>query len=118
VSDYLAILKNEFEAGDDSFLIKIRIELNWDKAAFRRLTDAMLDYCRNQSHGETLERWLAHGFWYIPDFTRSWTTHPSFPRIHEAEYYEKAYQRLDALDYWFFVGESPFIDDTGFAPLQ
>jgi hypothetical protein len=64
-----------------------------------------------------LDRWMAEGFWYVPSFVRDWTTHPNFPRIHNAEYYQKAYQRLDDLAYWFFFGESPYLNESGFEPM-
>ena len=60
---------------------------------------------------------MANGFWYVPSFVREWTTHPNFPRVHSTEYYQKAYERLDDLAYWFFYGESPYLNGTGFEPM-
>ncbi|HET6384326.1 MAG TPA: hypothetical protein VFJ58_13110 [Armatimonadota bacterium] len=115
--DYLRVLRNEFEAAEGSFLIRIRTDLNWERESFTRLITSMQRCCEEYSDSETLDRWMAEGFWYVPSFVRDWTTHPNFPRIHEPEYYQRAYQRLDDLSYWFFLGESPRLKGTGFEPL-
>src|SRR2546425_3706735 len=41
MEDFMTILKNEFDAGEGSFLIKLRPNLEWDKDAFNRLVNAM-----------------------------------------------------------------------------
>jgi hypothetical protein len=110
-------LKNEFEAGTASFLIRLRSDLEWDKEAFSRLISAMQKCCELQDESETVERWLAQGFWYIPAFVRNWTTHPDFPRPHPKSYYEQAYERPDDLAFWFFFGGSPYLPGKGFEPL-
>lgn len=48
--DYLAILAHEFRGGDESFSLKLRIELIWDKAAFDRLTWAMRKCCEDYQY--------------------------------------------------------------------
>lgn len=115
--DYLTTLRQEFNAEDGSFLIKLRPGLDWDKEAFSRLITAMEQCCRRYAQNDRVERWLAAGFWYIPGFVRAWTNHPNFPHVYPQEYYDKAYARLDDLAYWFFVGESPYIGDAAFEPL-
>ena len=117
MDNYVEVLRNEFEAGDGSFLIKLRPDLDWDKEAFSRLVVAMQLYCEKHAGSETLERWVAFGFWYIPRFVRDWTTHPNFPHQYPDNYYEQAYQRLDDLAYWYFMGESPYLDGAGFGPI-
>jgi len=117
MTDNLTILRNEFGADDGSFLIRLRVHLTWDRDAFTRVITAMQTYCEQSDHPDTLERWIAEGFWFIPRFVRDWTTHENFPREHAAEYYERAFERLDDLAYWYFMGESPYEDNTGFAPL-
>jgi hypothetical protein len=118
MDDYLVVLKHEFEAGDQSFLLKIRVWLDWDRTAFTQLITAMHTYCLKHAGAKLVERWLAEGFWYIPIFTRDWTSHPNFPRIHGEAYYTEAYQQLDALAFWFFVGTSPYEDNYVFEPLK
>lgn len=101
----LQVLRNEFEAGDGSFLITIRANMIWNVDAFDRLSKAMEQYCQETSGTSAqLERWLAQGFWYVPDFVRDWTSHPNFPRALPATYYESAYRQLDELAFWFFFG--------------
>ena len=117
MDNYLGILRNEFEAGSESFLSKLRPDLDWNKAAFTRLSTAMKVCCETQPGAETVERWIARGFWYILRFVREWTTHPNFPKIYPIEYYDRAYQRLDDLAFWFFFGQSPYIDNDRFDPM-
>ena len=108
MEDFMAVLKNEFEAGEGSFLIKLRPRLEWDKAAFNRLVSAMKHCAECGSGDPKLERWVAEGFWYMSHFVREWALHPSFPKVHSVEYYDKAFTRLDDLAYWFFTGRSPY----------
>jgi hypothetical protein len=131
--DYVSILAHEFSAGEGSFLLQLRVYLTWDKAAFTRLTQAMLSCCqaydareRRAAHvgsgADTtpLPRWLAEGFWYVGPFVRDWTTHPAWQErlAPEQGYYDAAYERLDMLAYWFFTGDSPYTDPArGFTPL-
>lgn len=114
---YLEILEHELNAGDGSFLIKLRCDLEWDRAAFTRLTDAMKQCCEELAGAEVIDRWLAGGFWYLSFFVKDWTTHPNFPKKEPDDYYAKAYERLDSLAYWFFMGESPYEGAQGFEPL-
>lgn len=45
-SDYRSILWSEFFAEEGSFLLQLRVDLYWDKAAFDRLTEAMRACCK------------------------------------------------------------------------
>lgn len=105
---YLEILKREFAAEDGSFLIQLRPNLVWDKEAFSRLVIAMEACCKAWEGQDSLERWMVEGFWFVSQFVKDWTAHPSFPRPHPQEYYESALKRLDDLAYWFFTGCSPY----------
>lgn len=118
MEDFMAILKNEFEAGESSFLIKLRPQLEWDKAAFNRLTSAMKLCAQSNSSDPKLERRVAEGFWSMSWFVRSWATHTNFPKVHSAEYYESAFARLDDLAYLYFKGYSPYQNETGFEELE
>jgi hypothetical protein len=117
MDDYLLVLRNEFEAGEGSFLIQLRPHLVWDQTSFTRLILAMQRCCEEFSGAENLDRWMAQGFWYVPSAVRDWTMHENFPRLHPPDYYDKAYRRLDDLAYWFFLGESPYVNGTGFEPM-
>src|SRR5215469_13257297 len=45
--EYITILRHEFSAGEGSFLLKLRVNHRWDKFAFDRLTEAMLQCCKH-----------------------------------------------------------------------
>ena len=112
MNNYIDILRNEFVEMDDSFLIKIRVHLEWDKKHFAQLVSAMKACCENQEGAENIEKWLAGGFWYVSRFVRDWTTHENFPRPYPNEYYEEAYEYLDDLADWLFMGECPYLGGT------
>jgi len=42
------VLQEEFEGADSSFLLRLRIDLRWDFAAFDRLTSAMLEVVKTR----------------------------------------------------------------------
>lgn len=113
MDDVTTILRYEFEAGPESFLLQLRCDLHWDRQAFNRLTAAMYALVRERDAEEPIQRWIAEGFWYLDTSVRDWSQHESFPREHESAYYEKAYELLHNLAYWLFVGESPCEEDKG-----
>src|SRR5262249_46560358 len=47
---YLTTLAREFRAGQGSFLLQLRIDMYWDKDAFRRLTEAMRACCKDYQY--------------------------------------------------------------------
>src|SRR5947209_3744657 len=49
---YLKTLAHEFRAGEDSFLLQLRIDLYWDKEAFDRLTEAMRQCCKHYQYSQ------------------------------------------------------------------
>lgn len=131
--DYVTVLRQEFLADEGSFLLQLRTDMIWDPAAFTRLTAAMLACCRaydlddpnatllGSAYDRThVPRWLAEGFWLASSFVRDHTSHPAWrERIaREPDYYERAYQRLDDLAFWFFTGGCPYLEpNTAFPPL-
>jgi hypothetical protein len=136
-------LQHEFSADEGSFLLQLRTGMIWDKAAFTRLTTAMLECCkaydRTYRPSETLPvsetqveqrlrdyyqqsvpRWLAEGFWFAYEFTKGHTSHPAWAEkiAREPGYYDKAYDRLFNLADWFFTGHCGSLDpDKAFAPM-
>jgi hypothetical protein len=110
MDDWQAILRSEFDAEEGSFLLKMRCELAWDVDVFERVSSAMASCCRAKEGDGLIERWISEGFWYYSWAVKDWTTHPNFPRYHVAEYYQAAYEYLNDLAFWFFVGESPWTD--------
>jgi hypothetical protein len=114
---YRDILRREFAAEDGSFLLQLRVDLVWDRAAFGRLTEAMRLCCEQHTNAVAVERWLTDGYWYLYTFVPGHTLHPSFPRPFAPAYYERAYQRLWDLAEWFFSGSRPYAHEAGFEPL-
>src|SRR5262245_54155982 len=117
MENYEPILRREFEAEPGSFLLQLRCDLTWDKAAFSRLVVAMEQCAVAHQDRDVNERWIAQGFWYVEWFTRQWSSHQSFPRPHGEEYYQAAYDRLSDLSYWLFWGESPYIGNGPLVPI-
>jgi hypothetical protein len=108
MTEYEPILRQEFAAEEGSFLLQLRCDLVWDQAAFLRLVGAMEQCARDHEGRQTIERWIAEGFWFCGQYIKNWSTHPSFPKPHGDTYYEEAYERLWDLSHWLFVGRSPF----------
>jgi hypothetical protein len=107
-------VEKEFNGEDDSFLIKLRIALFWDKKKFFILLTAMKVICEDQEKNDKLNRKLAEGFWYLSNFIESWTSHKNFPKNYPSKYYELAYELIFLLSDWFFTGKSPFLDEKSF----
>lgn len=112
MQDILATLRYEFDAEENSFLLKMRCNLEWDARAFEILIDAMQAYLESDRDKEHIDRWIAQGFWFANHYVKYWTSHPAFPKQLPESYYECAYQRLYDLAYWFFAGESPYESGT------
>ena len=104
--DWLEILQREFQADEGSFLSIAQVERRWDKVAFRELIEAMRDCCVRCAEDQRLDRWMAHGFFYVPAFIRAWTQQPEFERPSD-EYWQRAVDLLEVLSHWFFWGEPP-----------
>ncbi len=108
-ADPVRILRHEFEAGEGSFLIRLRCDLVWDRAAFTRLERAMRAVCERHQDADLLERRLAEGFYELSTWVRDWSTHPNFPRPAPESYHSACLERLEDLADWFFRGESPYL---------
>lgn len=105
------LLKGEFEGEDGSFIFLLRNKLKWDWDAFYRLTDAMYHVADETCQSASVHKELAHGFWFVDTWVRDWTEHPDFPRP-EKRAYAQALELIHDLCYLFFLGESPYEDDT------
>ena len=105
------ILKAEFEGADGSFLTLARCELRWDAVAFKRMTGAMFDVACKIRGAESIDHWVAHGFWFCDTWVRDWTSHPDFPKPEKA-YYDSSLRLLHDLAYFLFLGQSPYQDNT------
>jgi hypothetical protein len=117
VDEVLTALREEFEGADGSFLLLIRTELEWDRAAFTRLEGAMRAACVAFEQHDELPRWLAEGFYYVSHFVADWTSHPSFPRPEPTAYYTDCLERLSDLADWFFRGVHNYLEPHVWAEL-
>ncbi|MEU2663833.1 hypothetical protein [Micromonospora sp. NPDC007220] len=104
MDDALRVLRREFESVEGSFLLRLRCELVWDRAAFSRLEQAMRVGCEQYESHDDLPRWVAEGFYEVSHFVAEWTAHPNFPRPQPAQYYQDCLERLRDLTDWFFRG--------------
>lgn len=116
------VLKHELGHEDEgngggSFLLRLRCDLEWDRAAFTRLIDAMQSCAKAHEGCDTLPRWIAEGFWFVSYFVKEWSSHPDFAKSFNNAYYEAAYERLGDLAYWLFHGESPYLATHVWLPL-
>lgn len=102
-------LRREFRAEDNRFLAIAQVERRWDKVAFREMVEAMRDACVRCADEDRLDRWMAHGFFYVPAFVRAWTRQPEFSRP-QGDYWDRAIHLLEVLSHWFFWGEPPTQD--------
>lgn len=106
--DTLTVLRREFAAEEGTFLLTLRRDMQWDQAAFTRLEKAMRQACVTYAHEQTLERWMADGFYFVATWVPRITSTSRFQRPASTEYYRAAIERIQALGYWFFTGQSLF----------
>ncbi|SBT45424.1 hypothetical protein [Micromonospora auratinigra] len=110
MDDFLPVLRAEFDAEEGSFLLTVRCDLRWDRAAFSRLERAMRAACQAYADRDRLDRWLAEGFFSVATWVRDHTSHPDFPRPLPESYYEACLERLWELADWFFRGEHVYLE--------
>lgn len=103
-------LQHAFAADEGSFLLCLRTENTWDNEAFVELVQDMRSVCELHTGAEMIERWLADGFWYLPSFVQSWTSHPDFPRKQMPMDLRLACGLLEDLAHWFFTDDCPWED--------
>ncbi|WP_204004698.1 hypothetical protein [Micromonospora lutea] len=104
VEEALAVLRGEFGCDDGSFLMQLRIDLEWDRAAFARLEAALRVVCERYDRREASDEWLTESCRSIPNWVAGHTAHPSFPRPQPESYYRDSLDRLRALAAWFLHG--------------
>jgi hypothetical protein len=107
--DDLELVQREFGLEEGSFLLTLRSDLHWDRAAFSRLEQALRRVSAQLEPQRQLDRWLVKGFWLLTEFVPGHTSHPDFPRPEPPEYYEAALERIRDLHYWFAMGESIYL---------
>jgi hypothetical protein len=118
VHEHLDVLRREFEADQDTFLLGLRGDrLEWDRAAFSRFEKAMRWACEHFQDGQQLDRWMAEGFYYTSWFVRDWTSHSHFPRPEPEQYYNDCIQRIGDLADWFFHGVHSYAEPHHWSDL-
>lgn len=117
MTDYMTVLRQEFEGAPGAFLTRLRADLVWDKDAFLRMATAMRTCCETDTAQVRVERWVARGYWFVTWYAGTWTEHPNFPRVYAPEYYQTAFELLHMLAYYFFFAESPFSEPAGLDEL-
>lgn len=98
------VLRREFDAEEGSFLLRLRGDLEWDRAAFTRLEQVMRAACERSQSDEKLDRWVAEGFYEVANWVPSWTSHPNFPKPAPDAYFEDCIERIGDLANWYFRG--------------
>jgi hypothetical protein len=108
---WLEVLRKEHEATNESFVMTLRGEGRWDRAAYDRLFDAMLQCCKAHDDQTVIERWIAE-VWYL-----SWWVKTQADRLWPgSRYHENAATNLDHLAWWLFAKQSR--RDTEFEPVE
>jgi hypothetical protein len=107
--DLFWVVLSEFNAFEGSFLLQLRIDLHWDREAFTRLAQTMIQCCRIFETEHIVPKWIAEGFWDIPSFVRGHTAHSYWDKLKATDpaYFEASYELLDDLACWFFTGQYP-----------
>jgi hypothetical protein len=113
----LDVLRQEFHAEEGSFLLTLRTEYHWDRAAFTRLEQAMRLVAAGYASRDQLARWLADGYYYVSTYVPAMTQHPDFQRPTPDSYYEACIKRLHQLATWFFSGQPFFRQPHTWEPL-
>ncbi len=117
MTEHLAILRREFDAEEGTFLLRLRVELEWDRPAFSRLIRVMEQCAVEHEGSDRIERWIACGFWFLEQTAADWVGHPDRGRTGDEEYYRQACMRLRDLASWLFFGASPFEGQGPLPPL-
>lgn len=108
-----AILFNELDAGDGSFIAEARLHLRWNGDKFRRLCLGMYEVAKEYQGCNELPRDLCQLFWYCGTFLPRWFEQREFRVAQPHVNYDQAVKLLRSLgDAWF--GEGCLISDDEF----
>ena len=104
-------LQGEYEEAKGAFILQLRSKCEWDWNAFRRLTSAMYDVAEEVKGQQSIERWIAEGFWYCGWFITETAGHSNFSRFPD-DAYKDAVLLVHHLASLLFTGRNPYQDDT------
>lgn len=116
MDDLKSKLLYELQGEKNSFLISIRVHLEWDHSKLMDVLNLMYKYILNSEVNELLERDVANGFWFFSNFVKDWSSHEGFRHANQysEEYFNQAYEVIYFLSDWYFSGECPFIHKEDF----
>ncbi|MFC9613025.1 hypothetical protein [Streptomyces sp. NPDC056938] len=117
MDEITGVLRREFGAAEGSFLLRLRGELEWDRAAFTCLERAMRAVCERSQSDEKLDRWVAEGFYEVATWVPLWTSRPNFPRPTPDAYFEDCIERIGDLANWFFRGRHDYCEGHAWTDL-
>ena len=112
MDEWKHILKDEFAGKEGSFLMTLRGEGKWSKTLFLRLFNAMVECCKANEGDDSIERWIADGFWYLSWYVKQEAEEFGF----NTKYYTNAITNLDHLAFWLFQNQGR--SDGEFEPLN
>ncbi|MDP4177122.1 MAG: hypothetical protein Q8900_02115 [Bacillota bacterium] len=113
---YINDLLDELKGEENSFILNIRCKIEWKHDSFIKLVRIMRYYCSNRENEEKLDKNIAEGFWFVSWFIKDWTSHENFRKTNKFpdEYFNKAYEIIFDLCYWYFTQECIFISEDTF----
>lgn len=112
----LARIEDEFTSQPESFMAGLK-QLQWDQAKLIALLQDLQRLCQLLDREEMIERWLADGFWYLPNFIKTWPEHPEFPKEQLPDNFQVVCGLLDDLAEWFFTDHCPWEDPENWLAL-
>ncbi|MDQ1233785.1 hypothetical protein QE450_001283 [Paenibacillus sp. SORGH_AS306] len=109
-------LLHELEGEKGSFILRLRVDLEWDHEHIAQVLRTMVTYITALESNISLERHIARGFWFFTNFVKDWSSHESFraKNPYPETYYQSVYELIFLLTDWYFSGECPFVEQEAF----
>lgn len=109
-------LLHELEGEKDSFILRLRVDLEWDHTHILQVMRIMVEYITALESNVSLERHIARGFWFFTNFVKDWSSHEAFrsKNPYPEAYYQAVYELIFLLTDWYFSGECPFVEKEAF----
>ncbi len=102
--------RRELDGEENSFILKLRVDLCWEPDHAVALLTRMYSYIHSTVGARVLHREVAGDIWFLIQFIRNWSSHEAFRHAnpYPDEYYNEVYELLYILGDWYFTGECPF----------